>query len=239
MDHPVTPAVPAFIFARGGSKGVLRKNIRPVAGKPLIAWSIEAARKSRFVTRVIVSTDDEEIAGIARAHGAEVPFMRPAELAGDAAPEWLAWRHALKHFGCSATDGPLDVFLSVPATAPLRLPQDLDRCIETLLGTDADAVVTVRPAARHPSFNMLTLDSCGHARIAMPLHAITRRQDAPTVYDMTTVAYAVDPTFIFRSEGLFDGIVRTIQIPEERALDIDSEWDLKIADLVLRERETP
>lgn len=238
MDHLVNPVVYAFIFARGGSKGVLRKNIRPVAGKPLIAWSIEAARKSRLVNRIIVSTDDEEIAGIARLHGADVPFMRPDELAGDTAPEWLAWRHALNQCGCSATDSPVNVFLSVPATAPLRRPEDLDRCIETLLDTDADAVVTVRPAARHPSFNMLTLDTRGHARIAMPLHAITRRQDAPIVYDMTTVAYAVDPKFIFRSEGLFDGIVRTIEVPEERALDIDTEWDLKIADFVLKERET-
>ena len=88
----------AVIFARGGSKGLPGKNIRPLAGKPLIAWAIEHALAVKRIDRVIVSTDSEEIAAVAREYGAEVPFLRPAELARDDSPEWLAWRHALNYF---------------------------------------------------------------------------------------------------------------------------------------------
>ncbi len=235
------PVVFGFIFARGGSKGVPRKNIRDVAGKPLIAWSIEAAQKSQYVDKIIVSTDDPEIARVAEKYGASVPFMRPPELASDTAPEWLAWRHALTQVGCSAQGAaPLDVFLSIPATAPLRSPEDLDVCVSALIAhPDTDAVITVCAAARHPSFNMVSLNAQGQAGLVLPLDGITRRQDTPAVYDITTVAYALRPAFIFQAERLFDGVVRTVEVPQERALDIDTEWDMKIADFFLCQRVNP
>src|SRR4051794_39616334 len=123
-----SPRTIAFVFARGGSKGVPRKNVRAVDGLPLIAYSIRTARASSLVERVIVSTDDEEIASVAREHGAEVPFMRPVHLASDDAPEWLAWRHAVETVGASS----FNTFLSVPATSPLRAVEDLDRTIGAL-----------------------------------------------------------------------------------------------------------
>ena len=113
-------SVIAFIFARGGSKGLVGKNIRQLQGKPLIAWSIEQALAVKRINRVIISTDSLDIAAVARKYGAEVPFIRPAELARDNSPEWLAWRHALTYM--LETDGKLpEVMLSLPATAPLRL----------------------------------------------------------------------------------------------------------------------
>ena len=121
----------AFIFARGGSKGLPNKNIKILNGKPLIAWSIEHAKKINRIDRVIVSTDSEEIAKIAREFGAEVPFMRPLELATDESPEWLSWQHGLKHL--KSIDGCLpDLMLSIPATAPLRNVEGLlhERYIE-------------------------------------------------------------------------------------------------------------
>ena len=155
-----------FIFARGGSKGVPRKNLRLLAGKPLLAHAIEAARQSRYIRRVVVSTEDDEIARVAEDYGAEVPFRRPAELASDTAAEWLAWQHAIR--AVSGGERPnFEMFVSVPATAPLRAPQDIDAAIELLRDSGADAVIAVTEAHRNPYFNMLILDEQGRARIAM------------------------------------------------------------------------
>jgi CMP-N-acetylneuraminic acid synthetase len=226
------PHVVAVTFARGGSKGVPRKNLRLLAGRPLLAHAIEAAQAVSSVDRVVVSTDDTEIAEVARRFGAEVPFMRPAELAKDDSPEWLAWRHAVRELQRS---GPLDVLLSVPATSPLRAPADLESCLETLLGSDADVVITVTPAQRNPYFNMVSLED-GLARLCVtppggrPLY---RRQDAPEVFDMTTVGYAVRPRFVLEADSLFEGRVRAVVVPAERALDIDTELELQFAEFLM------
>ena len=230
MNHYVV----AFIFARGGSKGVLRKNVHPLAGKPLIAYAIETALASRLVDRVVVSTDDDEIADVARRHGAEVPFLRPRELAQDDSPEWLAWRHAIRALEERENGPRLDVFLSVPPTSPLRSVEDVDACIQTLLNGDADIVITVESARRNPYFNMVTLDEAGYARLSIPSERpIYRRQDAPAVYDMTTVAYAARPEFVLRASSWFEGKVKAVVVPPERALDIDTELDFKLAELML------
>jgi len=118
----------AFIFARGGSKGLPNKNLRFLAGKPLIGWSIDVAKKVSCINRIIVSTDSHEIAEVAVSYGAEVPFIRPAELATDASSEWLSWRHALDYLTKQEGDLP-DIMLSLPATAPLRSVDDVDKCI--------------------------------------------------------------------------------------------------------------
>jgi len=119
----------AFVFARGGSKGLPGKNLRLLAGRPLLAWSIGHAREVGRIRRVIVSTDSEEIAAVARAHGAEVPFMRPAVLAGDRSPEWHAWRHALEFLREDEGELP-EAMVSVPTTAPLRHSSDIERCLD-------------------------------------------------------------------------------------------------------------
>lgn len=228
-------SVTAFVFARGGSRGLPRKNVRLLAGKPLIAHAIEAARCASLVDRVMVSTDDETIADVARAWGAGVPFLRPAALASDTAPEWQAWRHAISHFA-DAGD-PVDVFVSVPPTAPLRSPGDIDACIAELQRTDADLVITVTEAHRHPSFNMVRIND-GYATLVLPpAQGLARRQDCPPVFDMTTVAYAARPAFVMRSTSHFEGRVRAVVVPPERAIDIDTELDFAFAEFLLtRER---
>ena len=135
----------AFIFARGGSKGLPGKNIRSLGGKPLIAWSIEQARAVESIERVIVSTDSPEIAEVARYYGAEVPFTRPSELAQDDSSEWLSWRHALTYILESAGSMPT-AMVSVPATAPLRLPIDIQRCIDLYREGGTDLVLTTTTA---------------------------------------------------------------------------------------------
>ena len=223
----------AFIFARGGSKGLPGKNVRPLAGKPLIAWSIDHARAVQRIERVIVSTDSEEIADVAREHGAEVPFMRPKELACDTSPEWLAWRHALNYL--LETEGNLpDVMVSIPTTAPLRLPLDIEACLDEYEKGGADTVITVTDAHRSPYFNMVKENDDGMVGLVIPpLAAITRRQDAPTVYDMATVGYVMDPMFVMLHESFFEGRVRAERVPAERAIDIDTLLDFQMAESLL------
>jgi N-acylneuraminate cytidylyltransferase len=221
-----------FIFARGGSKGLPGKNIRMLGGKPLIAHSIDIARANPRLAAVIVSTDDPAIAEAARTHGAEVPFMRPPELATDTAPEWLAWRHAVEWY--RRERGDFDIFLSLPTTSPFRRQEDVDACLDLLAGDPAaDGVITVRNAERSPYFNMVTLDAGGYAGLVIrPEGNIARRQDAPVVYDVTTVAYAVRPAYILAGERLFDGRLRVVRVPAERALDIDTPYDFMLAEAI-------
>ena len=227
----------AFIFARGGSKGLPGKNIRPLGGKPLIAWSIEHARAVPRIERVIVSTDSDEIAKVARQYGAEVPFMRPEELARDDSPEWLAWQHALNYL--IEAEGSLpELMVSIPATAPLRLPLDIENCLDEYQKGKADMVISVTDAHRSPYFNMVKENADGTVALVMPpTAALTRRQDAPSVYDMTTVAYVVQPEFVLKHQSHFEGRVCAVHVPLERAIDIDTLMDFKMAEFFLSQSE--
>ncbi len=224
----------AFIFARGGSKGLPGKNIRPLGGKPLIAWSIEAALSLRDVSRVIVSTDCPRIAAVAREYGAQVPFMRPQELALDDSPEWLAWRHALSWL--NENEGALpEVMLSLPATAPLRSTNDIQRCLDEFAKGGVDTVITVTEAHRSPYFNMVKENPDGTVGLVIPSNMrVSRRQDAPSVYDMTTVAYVVRPDYVMSHNTVFEGCVRAVNVPVERSIDIDTLLDFQIAECLIK-----
>lgn len=228
--------ITAFIFARGGSKGLPGKNIRPFAGKPLIAWAIEQALAVPSIGRVIVSTDSPEIAAKAKAFGAHVPFLRPDDLANDTAPEIDAWRHALAYL--LDVEGKLpDVFVSVPATAPLRLPEDIESCLQIYDRGRADFVLTVSPAHRNPWFNMVSLRDDGAVELVNnPSGTITRRQDAPEVFDITTVAYAANPEFILEGRSLFSGRTLASRVPVERSIDIDTLFDFEVAEFLMNKR---
>ncbi len=224
----------ALICARGGSKGLPGKNIRPLGGVPLIVHSIRQAQAVPRIGRVIVSTDAEEIAAVAREAGAEVPFMRPAELAQDNSPERAVWRHALEYL--KSVDGAYpDVLIVVPATAPLRTPQDLERCLEAFDQGGADTVITVSDPHRNPYFNMVKALPDGTVDIVIPPAEtkFTRRQDAPQVFDVTTVAYVTRPEFVMATDNIFSGRVKAVNIPVERAIDIDTLLDFRIAECLL------
>ncbi|MDP3651340.1 MAG: acylneuraminate cytidylyltransferase family protein [Rhodoferax sp.] len=227
----------AFIFARGGSKGLPGKNIRPLGGKPLIAWSVEHALAVKRIDRVIVSTDSEEIAQIALAYGAQVPFIRPAELAHDGSPEWQAWRHALNYL--KENEGVMpSVMVSVPATAPLRLPIDIENCLDEFEKGDSDIVITVSESHRSPYFNMVKENENGTVGLVIPPQlAIARRQDAPAVFDMATVAYVMSASFVLSHNSVFEGLVRAVKVPTERAIDIDTLLDFQMAEYLLKIRE--
>ncbi len=228
------PEIVCFIFARGGSKGLPGKNIRPLLGKPLIQWTIELALGVSEISRVIVSTDSYEIAEIAMACGAEVPFMRPDDLASDTASELDAWKHALVYLRDEESAMPT-MMVSLPATAPLRLVEDVQQAIELFCTTDSDLVVAVSDAHRNPYFNMLVRERdlfvLGNSSVN-----ISRRQDAPDYYDLSTVVYVANTDFILSSDRIFDGKTRAIVIPKKRALDIDDIDDFALAEIYLREQ---
>jgi len=230
-------SVVAFIFARGGSKGLPGKNIRLLNGKPLIGWSIEHALNVKRIDRVIVSTDSVEIAKVAKQYGAEVPFIRPAELATDDSPEWLAWRHALNYL--METKGSLpDVMVSVPSTAPLRQLVDIENCLDEYEKGCADVVIAVTEAHRSPYFNMVKSNQDGSVGLVNPSEStIARRQDAPVVYDMTTVCYVLNPKFVMSHDSIFSGVVKAVEVPTESAIDIDTLLDFQIAEFLFNKRE--
>ena len=221
----------ALICARGGSKGLPRKNVRPFVGKPLIAHSIEMALNSNFIADVVVSTDDEEIARVAKIYGASVPFMRPANLSGDSAQEWHVWQHALSWLSDQGRD--IEALVVLPPTAPLRSLDDVNGAIEMFLQKKCDGVVCGTDAHRNPFFNMVTTDDEQRCTLAMSGAArFTRRQDAPTFYDLTTVCYVMSPDYIKHHQHLFDGDIRMFHVPVERSVDIDTIFDFELAEFI-------
>lgn len=227
----------AFIFARGGSKGLPGKNIKIFSGKPLIAWSIEQAKKLSSIDRVIVSTDCSEIARVATEYGAEVPFLRPDNISEDDSPEWMAWRHALSFLLEKEGKMP-NIMLSIPTTAPLRRVIDIENCLNLYKKGGVDVVITTTDAHRSPYFNMVKESHDGNVELVIkPKDKLYRRQDAPIVYDMTTVAYVMNPEFIMHNESIFDGRTKAVNVPLETSIDIDNMYDFKMAEFFLDNRE--
>ncbi len=226
----------AFIFARGDSKGLPGKNIRNFGDKPLIAWSIECALLVKAIDQVIVSTDSAEIAEISKSYGAEVPFIRPSELATDESPEWLSWRHALEYVRRSSGALP-DAMVSLSATSPLRAVSDVESCMEEFSKGGCDVVVTVSEAYRNPYFNMVKDKSDGTVTLVIEDFQVSRRQDAPIIRDLSTVCYVASPEFVMSHNSIFEGRVKAVNVPRERAIDIDSLLDFQIAEFMLNSRK--
>ena len=211
------PYIVGAVFARGGSKSVPRKNIRPLAGRPLITHAIETAGAAQLLDRVIVSTEDAEITRVAQKAGAEIPFVRPPALAQDDTPEWVVWQHAVREL--AELDGRMmDILVSVPTTSPLRMPADIDACVRKLLESNSDVVITVTPTSRSPYFNMVVLENdC--VRLALPPpQTIVRRQDGPEIYAMTTVAYAARAEVVLEASSMFSGNVGAVVSPERSSV---------------------
>ena len=223
-----------FVFARGGSKGLPDKNIRYLADRPLLAHALHVASQVTEIERVFVSTDSNEIATVAERYGATT-ILRPPELAQDDSPEWLAWRHTINWV--RAEVGNFQRFVSLPATAPLRIAEDVTQCLN-MLDANTDVVVTMTPAQRSPWFNMVKADASGSLSLLVEGDKVVRRQDAPLGYDLTTVAYVSRPEFILEKEQIWDGRVRGVLIPQERAIDIDTELDFAVADFLMRKHQS-
>ncbi|UED80930.1 acylneuraminate cytidylyltransferase family protein [Lysinibacillus sp. CD3-6] len=218
------PKVLAIIPARGGSKSVPRKNIKELAGKPLIAWTIEEAKKSKYIDRVIVSSEDEEILQIARKFGEEVPFVRPANLAEDTTAGIEPVLHALDHF----TD--YDYVVMLQPTSPLRLVEDIDGCIEQLLQEKAEFSVSVCEVEQSPYW-MYTVDNTAKMQPLLKQQSlITRRQDLPKVYTLNGAIYLANTSLLKQTRNFLTEETKAYVMPVERSYDIDTEEDFKICE---------
>jgi len=224
----------ASICARGGSKGIPGKNIRPLCGKPLIAHTIETARRCQTIERVIVSTDSQEIAEIARKTQAEIPFLRPEELARDDTPKIPVLQHLISHLQDQEKYYP-DIVVDLDPTSPLRTEEDIRACISMVAYEGAENVFSVTPARRNPYFNMVELVD-GRVRLVKQLPAaVPSRQSAPTVYDMNASIYVWKTEVLMKTDTLYLEKTRIYVMPEW-AIDIDSETDFQMVEHIAKVR---
>lgn len=220
----------ALITARGGSKGIPGKNVRPAGGKPLIAWTVLAAKGSRYVDRVILSTDDRSIAAVAEQFGCEVPFMRPAELATDEADSMDTVRHALK-----SLSERYDYLILLQPTSPLRTTADIDAALERFFQSGAITCVSVCEPDKSPYW-MTTMTADGRVQPLFPPDQIpVRRQDAPPVFALNGAIYIAPSNYLAAGGGFITKDTVGHAMPKNRSFDIDTELDLKLADFLLSE----
>ena len=226
-------AIIAIIPARGGSKSIPGKNIKLLAGKPLIVHTIETALKCKLLYRVIVSTDDKKIADISKKHGAEVPFMRPKELALDSTPMEPVLQHAVSHIEQNEKSH-IDIVVLLQPTSPFRKVSDIENCIKKLKNEKADSVVTVCEAEHNPYFVMMKFQNDNLVPFLKTEKPITRRQDAPKVYRLNGAVYAVRRDVLMNENKLFTGNTRAVIMPQERSIDLDSQLDFEFAEFLIK-----
>lgn len=218
------------ICARGGSQGLPGKNIRDLMGKPLIVHTIEQAQKCSFIDAVYVSTDSEDIAEMARQAGAEVPFLRPAELATSSAAKVPVIEHLVRWV--EEHKGKVDKIVDLDPTSPLRAQEDIEASY-ALLDADTDVVITAFEAEKNPYFNMVELDESGAVTLCKPSGA-TSRQQAPKVYAMNASVYVWHRETLPR--GIWGNRIKMHVMPRERSIDIDTLIDFKLVELLMREK---
>lgn len=222
----------AVIPARGGSKGLPRKNLRVVGGRPMLAWSIAAARESKYLDRTILSSDDEEIIRAAKHFGCDVPFVRPADLSRDDTPGVEPILHALRRL-----PGYAYVVVLQP-TSPLRTGEDIDRALDLCVQTAAPACVSVTKVDQHPEW-MYRLEPGGRLQPLLGRwKTVVRRQDLAPVYSLNGAVYVARTDWLLESKTfLVDGTVAYV-MPRARSVDIDTESDLQEVEAIMREAMT-
>lgn len=220
----------ALVVARGGSTSIPRKNLAPLAGKPLIAWTIEAALQCPAMDRVVVSTDDHEIAAVSRQHGAETPFIRPPELARDDTPTMPVLMHALERLNDEGYVPGVVVLLQ--PTSPLRTTDDITAAITLAQERSADSVVSVSLAPSHPHLTKrITAD--GRIEDFMAHPPVTRRQDLEPLYALNGAIYLIRREALLERQTFYGPNTYAYVMPPERSIDVDTDWDLHLCELIL------
>lgn len=222
-----------IIPARKGSKGLPDKNIKELLGKPLIAYTIEHARESRYIDKIIVSTDSEKIADISKKYGAEVPFLRPKKLSNDNSSVIDVLIHAVKHIE-KTEKTVFDIVVLLHVTAPLRTSADIDKCIELLINRKTDNVFSVTEAQRNPYFNMVEITKNKKVTLVKKGSFVTR-QSAPKVYDMNASIYVWWKKILEHHKKVLLKKSHVYIMPKERSVDIDDNIDFRIAEIFMEE----
>lgn len=222
----------ALIPARGGSKGLPGKNIRPFSGKPLIAWTIEQALASRYLDKVIISTDDEEIIESSKRYGAEVPFVRPKKLATDDAKIIDVITHAVGWL--ASNDSYYDLIVLLQPTSPLRKSEDIDNALKLLFSKKAQAIVSVCKTEHHPYwFNTLPRNGC-MKNFFKPEAIKKNRQELPVFYRLNGAVYSAYCSYLKRQKSFLGYGTYSYIMPQERSIDIDTDIDFKFAEFLLQ-----
>lgn len=221
----------AIVPARGGSKGVKRKNIRELSGKPLIAWTIEQAVSCKYIDKVIVSTDDNEIANISEKYGAEVPFLRPKDLSLDKSKMVDVVLHALSVINKGSTF--YDLFMLLQPTSPLRTIEDIAKSIESLFELNAKAILGICEVDHHPVLtNTLPENGCMGNFLSKELQN-TNRQELPIYYRINGAMYLAYCDYYMKHKSFYSEQTYAYIMPHDRSVDIDSEIDFKLAEFLL------
>lgn len=223
------------IGARKGSKGVLRKNFKSLAGKPLIDWSLDQLINSSKIDIVVVSTDDEDIYDHSIRKGTLDIGLRPFELSDDKTSKWNVWQHSLQE--TEKKVGEIELFVDLDCTSPLREIEDINNSIELFLEKKPDMVMSCCIARKNPYFNLVELDENGSLKISKkPKVEIHSRQNVPIVYEHAASTYVLDPNYLKNAVSLYEGYVIPYIMPSERCWDIDSEFDFKIVEFLMYEK---
>mgnify|MGYP001331194820 CR=1 FL=1 len=217
----------AIVPARGGSKGIPRKNVREIGGKPLIAWTIEAAQKSKYIDHLVVSTEDHEIASVSRSYGAEV-LLRPEELAQDDTPGIDVVLHAVEQL-----QGYSYVVLLQP-TSPLRMTEDIDQCLESLVSNGAPACVSLCEVDQPPHWMYIVNEQNKLQPIVDNINQYYRRQEIPKTYALNGAIYVAETEWLFLKKSFLSEETLPFIMPRERSIDIDVPLDLEFVDFMLR-----
>lgn len=229
------PAVLAVITARGGSKGIPGKNIKDLGGKPLIAYSIESAKQSKLITHCIVSTDSEEIANVARQYGADVPFIRPAELSTDTAGHLEVMQHAIQ-FMEQSRGITYDYIVILQPTSPFRLAEDIDNTLEKLIETGADSSLSMVElvGGAHPiKAKRMEGDRVVPYCDSLPPEEGLRRQDFPPAYKRSSAVFSMRRATIMEKRKIYGTFVVGHIVPSDRSIDIDEPFDWIKAEYML------
>lgn len=227
------------ICARGGSKGVINKNLKLLLGKPLIAHSILQAKASGLFDVIAVSSDSQEILQAAREYGVNIVVERPVELATDKAAKLPVIQHCVQEVE-KQTGLSFDVMTDVDATSPLRMVKDLKNSVELLeIHEQATNLITGAPSRRSPYFNLVEQDANGFVHLSKELPtAVVRRQDAPKSFDMNASIYVWKRESFFNEVSIFTPTTILYEMPEERSVDIDSELDFEFVSFLAEKRGT-
>lgn len=220
---------PVFIFARGGSKGIKNKNIKKINGKPLICYTIEFAIKYKIFDKIFISTDNSEIKKIASKYPVEI-INRPRKYATDNSAEIDAWKHSLNYL--IKKNYHFNKMIILPVTSPFKSIIDIKKALK-IYNNKTDIVISITETNRHPAFNMVQIINKYAYLASNTKKKYFNRQQTNPVYDMTTLFYLINPKFLFKNNHIFEGNVKYVVIPKSRSLDIDDEYDLKIAKLIL------
>jgi CMP-N,N'-diacetyllegionaminic acid synthase len=224
------------ICARGGSKGVVGKNARELLGKPLLAWTIEQAKQTGLFEAIAFSSDSDQLLQTALQSGADIAVKRPDAMATDTAPKIPAIRHCLEQ-AIARTGMTPELFVDLDVTSPLRLPSDIAGAVELLRRTGARSVITGAPARRSPYFNLVEEHLDGSVGLSKSVDPpIVRRQDAPRCFDMNASIYVWRVAPFLENPAVFYPDTRLFEMPEERSVDIDSDLDFTLVELLLRKR---